>query len=47
MKPWMKLSVHEAEGPGMSKDEYLHEGGWQNVDNSLGELEFVRCTAFI
>ena len=33
-------SVHEAEG--MSKDEYLHEGGWQNVDNPLHELEFVR-----
>ena len=36
------MSVHEAEGPGMSKDEYLHESGWQNVDNPLHELEFVR-----
>ena len=36
------MSLHEAEGPGMSKDEYLHECGWQNVDNPLHELEFVR-----
>ena len=36
------ISVHEAGGAGMSKDEYLHEGGWQNVDNPLHELEFVR-----
>ena len=36
------MSVHEAGGEGMSKDEYLHEGGWQNVDNPLHELEFVR-----
>ena len=36
------MSLHEAEGPGMSKDEYLHESGWQNVDNPLHELEFVR-----
>ena len=36
------MSVHEAGGPGMSKDEYLHEGCWQNVDNPLHELEFVR-----
>jgi hypothetical protein len=35
-------SVHEAEGPGVSKNEYLHEGGWQNVDNPLHELEFVQ-----
>ena len=36
------MSVHEAEGPAMSKDEYLHESGWQNVDNPLHELDFVR-----
>ena len=36
------MSVHEAEGPAMSKDEYLHESGWQNVDNPLHELEFVQ-----
>ncbi|CAB3983695.1 Hypothetical predicted protein [Paramuricea clavata] len=36
------VSVHEAEGPGVSKNEYLHEGGWQNVDNPLHELEFVQ-----
>jgi hypothetical protein len=35
-------SVHEAEGPGVSRNEYLHEGGWQNVDNPLHELEFVQ-----
>ena len=33
-------SVHEAEG--VSKNEYLHEGGCQNVDNPLHELEFVQ-----
>ena len=37
-----KMSLHESEGPGMSKDKYLHEGGSQNVDNPLHELEFVR-----
>ena len=36
------MSLHEAEGPGMSKDEYLHESGWQNAENPLHELEFVR-----
>ena len=36
------VSVHEAEGTGVSRDEYLHEGTWQNVDNPLHELEFVR-----
>ena len=35
-------SVHEAEGPEVSRNEYLHEGGWQNVDNSLHEQEFVQ-----
>jgi hypothetical protein len=35
-------SVHEAKGPGVSRNEYLHEGGWQNVDNPLHELEFVQ-----
>ena len=35
-------SVHEAEGPEVSRNEYLHEGGWQNVDNPLHELEFVQ-----
>ncbi|CAB3985569.1 Hypothetical predicted protein [Paramuricea clavata] len=35
-------SVHEAEGPRVSRNEYLHEGGWQNVDNLLHELEFVQ-----
>ena len=35
-------SVHEAEGPGVSINEYLHEGGCQNVDNPLHELEFVQ-----
>jgi hypothetical protein len=35
-------SVHEAEGPGVTRNEYLHEGGWQNVDNPLHELEFVQ-----
>ncbi|CAB4013870.1 Hypothetical predicted protein [Paramuricea clavata] len=35
-------SVHEAEGPDVSRNEYLHEGGWQNVDNPLHELEFVQ-----
>ncbi|CAB4023269.1 ATP-dependent DNA helicase pif1 [Paramuricea clavata] len=35
-------SVHEAEGAGVSRNEYLHEGGWQNVDNPLHELEFVQ-----
>ena len=35
-------SVHEAEGPGVSRNEYLHEGGWQNVDNPMHELEFVQ-----
>ena len=34
--------VHEAEGPEVSRNEYLHEGGWQNVDNPLHELEFVQ-----
>ena len=36
------MSVHEAEGPAISKDEYLHECGWQNVGNPLHELEFVQ-----
>jgi hypothetical protein len=35
-------SVHEAEGQEVSRNEYLHEGGWKNVDNPLHELEFVR-----
>ncbi len=35
-------SVHEAEGPEVSRNEYLHEGGWQNIDNPLHELEFVQ-----
>ena len=35
-------SEHEAEGPEVSRNEYLHEGGWQNVDNPLHELEFVQ-----
>jgi hypothetical protein len=26
----------------VSRNEYLHEGGWQNVDNPLHELEFVQ-----
>ena len=36
------MSLHEAEGPGVSKNEYLHDGGWQNVDNPLHELEYVK-----
>jgi uncharacterized Ntn-hydrolase superfamily protein len=28
-------SVHEAEWPEVSRNEYLHVGGWQNVDNPL------------
>ena len=24
------------------RNEYLHEGGWQNVDNPLHEQEFVQ-----
>ncbi|CAB4027447.1 Hypothetical predicted protein, partial [Paramuricea clavata] len=35
-------SVHEAEPEGVSRNEYLHEGGCQNVDNPLHELEFVQ-----
>jgi hypothetical protein len=35
-------SVHEAEGPEVSRNEYLHQGGWQNVDHPLHELEFVQ-----
>jgi hypothetical protein len=35
-------AVHEAEGPEVSRNEYLHEGGWENVDNPLHELEFVQ-----
>ena len=34
------LSVREAEG--VSRNEYLHEGGWQNVYKSLHGLEFVQ-----
>jgi hypothetical protein len=34
--------VHEAEGPEVSINEYLHESGWQNIDNPLHELEFVQ-----
>ena len=30
------------EPQGVSKNEYLHEGGWQNVDNPLHEQEFVQ-----
>ncbi len=33
-------SVPEAEG--VSKNEYLHEGGWQNADSPLHEQEFVQ-----
>jgi hypothetical protein len=29
-------------GPEVSRNEYLHEGGWQNVDNPPHELEFVQ-----
>jgi hypothetical protein len=36
------MSLHEAEGPGVGKNEYLHDGGWQNVDNPLHELEYVK-----
>ena len=35
-------SVHEAEGAEVSRNEYLHEGGWQHIDNPLHELEFVQ-----
>ena len=35
-------SVHEAEGPWVSRNGYLQEGGWPNVDNPLHELEFVQ-----
>ena len=30
------------EPQGVSKNEYLHEGGWQNVDSPLHEQEFVQ-----
>ncbi len=33
-------SVPEAER--VSKNEYLHEGGWRNADSSLHEQEFVQ-----
>ena len=39
MKPRMKLCLSMKQG---GQDEYLHEGGWQNFDNPLHELEFVR-----
>ena len=39
-------SVHEAEGPGVSRNEYLKEGGWQNVDKLLHELEFSFRSSF-
>ena len=35
------MSVHEAGCPVVSRNEYLHQGGWQNVDNPLHEQEFV------
>jgi ATPase subunit of ABC transporter with duplicated ATPase domains len=31
-------SVHEAGGAEVSRNEYLHEGGWQNIDNSSSVL---------
>ena len=35
-------SVSDIEPQGVSKNEYLHEGGWQNADSSLHEQEFVQ-----
>ncbi len=37
-----KQSGSVPEPQGVSKNEYLHEGGWQNVDNPLHEQEFVQ-----
>ena len=33
-----KMYLHESEG----YTEYLHESGWQNTENHLHELEFLR-----
>ena len=35
-------NVSDIEPQGVSKNEYLHEGGWQNVDSPLHEQEFVQ-----
>jgi NAD-dependent SIR2 family protein deacetylase len=42
--PTVDMSVPEGDevAEGVSRNEYLHEGGWQNVDNPLHELEFVQ-----
>ena len=29
------MSITETAGPGMRKDDCLHETGWQNIDNPL------------
>ncbi len=35
-------NVSDIEPQGVSKNEYLHEGGWQNADSPLHEQEFVQ-----
>ena len=38
------ICLEEAEGPGVTKNEYLHNSGWQNVNNPMHmhELEYVK-----